>query len=144
MYLRRTQNAGKCLGHTLRWMARESPSLFLIIIFISQNLDCLNLSQILSILNAHIHLVVNHICATLRCVCPGLGRVMAKLSHTSITAIAMTFLVMNLSIHLSRCKSAFLCLFFKITLFLSPIIIEAYSSTSFRQPKLIFAPCLNN
>jgi hypothetical protein len=52
-----------------------------------------------------------------------LGRVMAKLSHTCETAIAMTFLVMNLSIHLSRLFTAFLCLFFKITPFLPPVII---------------------
>lgn len=42
-----------------------------------------------------------------------LNRVMAKLSHTSETAIAITFLVMNLSTHLSRVFYAFLCLFFK-------------------------------
>jgi transposase, IS5 family len=46
-----------------------------------------------------------------------LNRVMAKLSHTSQTAIAITFLVMNLSTHLSRVFYAFLCLFFKNRLF---------------------------
>ena len=51
---------------------------------------------------------------------------MAKLSHTSLTAIAMTFLVMNLSTHLSRLLSAFLCLFFKNTPFFRSNIIEAY------------------
>lgn len=56
-----------------------------------------------------------------------LGKVMAKLSHTSETAIAMTFLVMNLSIHLSRCKSAFLCLFLKTTPFLPHNIIDTYT-----------------
>ncbi|WP_416290102.1 IS5 family transposase, partial [Nostoc sp. UHCC 0251] len=39
-----------------------------------------------------------------------LARVMAKLSHTSLCAIAITFLVMNLSTHLSRLFYAFLCL----------------------------------
>ena len=43
-----------------------------------------------------------------------LNRVMAKLSYTSQTTIAITFLVMNLSTHLLRLFSAFLCLFFKI------------------------------
>ncbi|WP_369009478.1 hypothetical protein [Nostoc sp. FACHB-133] len=38
---------------------------------------------------------------------------MTKLSHTSQTAIAITFLVMNLSTHLSRVFYVFLCLFFK-------------------------------
>ncbi len=55
-----------------------------------------------------------------------LGRVMAKLSHTSQTAIAITFLVMNLSTHLSRVFCAFLCLFFKNRPFLSPHIIQDY------------------
>lgn len=40
-----------------------------------------------------------------------LNRVMAKLNHTSQTAIAMTFLVMNLSAHLSRLIRAF-CVYF--------------------------------
>ncbi|MHC5821947.1 MAG: transposase [Nostoc sp.] len=52
-----------------------------------------------------------------------LGRVMAKLSHTSKTAIAITFLVMNLSTQLSRSKSAFLCLFLKTTPFFRSNII---------------------
>lgn len=56
-----------------------------------------------------------------------LGRVMAKLSHTSETAIAMTFLVMNLSIYLSRLLSAFLCLFLKNTPFLRLNIADTYS-----------------
>ena len=73
-----------------------------------------------------------------------LGRVMAKLSHTTLTAIAMTFLVMNLSIYLSRGKSAFLCLFLKNTPFLRPNIIKAYIFVNCRQQKLIAAPCLNN
>ncbi len=55
-----------------------------------------------------------------------LGRVMAKLPHTSLTAIAITFLVMNLSNHLSRLFCAFLCLFFKNRIFLQPQITESY------------------
>jgi len=60
-----------------------------------------------------------------------LSRVMAKLSHTSVTAIAITFLVMNLSTHLLRLFNAFLCLFFTNTSFLQPKIIDAYASLSF-------------
>jgi hypothetical protein len=58
-----------------------------------------------------------------------LGRVMAKLSHTSQTAIAVTFLVMNLSTHLSRLFYAFLCQFFKTAPFLQSSIIENYVLT---------------
>jgi hypothetical protein len=47
-----------------------------------------------------------------------LNRVMAKLPHTSETAIAITFLVMNLSNYLSRLFYAFLCLFLKNRTFL--------------------------
>ncbi|MBE9038516.1 IS5 family transposase [aff. Roholtiella sp. LEGE 12411] len=67
-----------------------------------------------------------------------LGRVMAKLSHTSQTAIAITFLVMNLSTHLSWVFCAFLCLFFKNRPFLEIGIIERYAFASYRQQKLIF------
>jgi hypothetical protein len=55
-----------------------------------------------------------------------LGRVMAKLSHTSFSAIAITFLVMNLSTHLSRLFYAFLCLFLKTTPFFRFNIIAVY------------------
>jgi IS5 family transposase len=58
-----------------------------------------------------------------------LGRVMAKLSHTSQTAIAVTFLVMNLSTHLSRLFYAFLCRFFKTAPFLQSLISEHYVLT---------------
>lgn len=67
-----------------------------------------------------------------------LNRVMAKLSHTSQTAIALTFLVINLSTHLSRVFYAFLCLFFKNRPFLEINIIENYDFTSYRPQKLIF------
>jgi transposase, IS5 family len=56
-----------------------------------------------------------------------LNRVMAKLSYTSETTIAITFLVMNLSTHLSRLFCAFLCLFFKKKPFLQSSIIKDYS-----------------
>jgi transposase, IS5 family len=55
-----------------------------------------------------------------------LGRVMAKLSHTSQTAIAITFLVMNLSTHLSRLFYAFLCQFFKTAPSLQSFISKNY------------------
>lgn len=48
-----------------------------------------------------------------------LGRVMAKLSHTSQTTIAITFLVMNLSTHLSSIFVLFYVYFSKIELFYS-------------------------
>lgn len=61
-----------------------------------------------------------------------LNRVMAKLSHTSETAIAITFLVMNLSTHLSRVFYAFLCLFFKNRPFSHSNIIDNYLLASYR------------
>ncbi|QFS50760.1 IS5 family transposase [Nostoc sphaeroides CCNUC1] len=61
-----------------------------------------------------------------------LNRVMAKLSHTSETAIAITFLVMNLSTHLSRVFYAFLCLFFKNRPFSHSNIIENYLLARYR------------
>jgi transposase, IS5 family len=73
-----------------------------------------------------------------------LGRVMAKREHTSKTAIAITFLVMNLSTQLSRSKSAFLCLFLKTTPFFGSNIIESYSLANQKQEKIIFRACLNN
>lgn len=56
-----------------------------------------------------------------------LGRVMAKLANTSLTAIAITFLVMNLSTQLSRLFYRFLCLFLKTKPFLQLPIIQNYS-----------------
>ncbi|MEH1785985.1 MAG: IS5 family transposase [Nostoc sp.] len=67
-----------------------------------------------------------------------LNRVMAKLSHTSETAIAITFLVMNLSTHLSRVFYAFLCLFLKTAPFLQFRITETYDFVNYEQQKLIF------
>ncbi len=46
-----------------------------------------------------------------------LGRVMAKLPHTSLTSIAISFLVMNLSTLLARVFCVFLCLLSKSRLF---------------------------
>lgn len=66
-----------------------------------------------------------------------LNRVMTKLSHTSQTSIAITFLVMNICTHLSRLIKAFLCLFFKNTPFLEPHIIRHYSLLVFSKSKLI-------
>lgn len=73
-----------------------------------------------------------------------LNRVMTKLSHTSKTTIAITFLVMNLSTHLSRLLRAFLYLFFKYTLFLESDITRNYSLFIPGKQKLIFYPSLNN
>ncbi|KYC34685.1 transposase [Scytonema hofmannii PCC 7110] len=61
-----------------------------------------------------------------------LNRVMTKLAHTSETAIAITFLVMNLSTQLSRLFYAFLCLFFKTTPFSPFTIIENNQSLNHR------------
>ena len=73
-----------------------------------------------------------------------LNRVMTKLSHTSKTAIAITFLVMNLSTYLSRLLRAFLCLFFRNLPFFRPDIKNHYSFTIFHKQKLISSPSLNN
>ncbi|OKH54807.1 hypothetical protein NIES2101_06500 [Calothrix sp. HK-06] len=67
-----------------------------------------------------------------------LNRVMTKLPHTSLTAIAITFLVMNLSNYLSRVFCAFLCLSLKKTPFLQFYINETYKKYDFNQPQLIF------
>jgi transposase, IS5 family len=56
-----------------------------------------------------------------------LNRVMTKLSHTSKTAIAITFLVMNLCSYLLRLFTAFLCLFLKYEPFLHTCIRDFYS-----------------
>lgn len=61
-----------------------------------------------------------------------LNRVMAKLPHTSQTAIAITFLVMNLSTHLSRLFYAFLCQFFNNGTFLEVAIIKNYHFNAHR------------
>lgn len=55
-----------------------------------------------------------------------LSRVMAKLTHTSETAIAITFLVMNLSTWLRRVFCAFLYQFSHTNLFRASQIIKNY------------------
>ena len=67
-----------------------------------------------------------------------LGRVMAKLSHTSQTAIAITFLVMNLVTRLSQIFSGFLCQFLTGTSFFSSLIIKTYNLADNEQQKLMF------
>ncbi len=73
-----------------------------------------------------------------------LNRVMAKLPHTSQTAIAITFLVMNLSTLLRQ----FFCLFLYNTrssrLFLSTSINLGYACGNYQQQKLIIIQRLNN
>ncbi len=67
-----------------------------------------------------------------------LGRVMAKLPHTSLTSIAISFLVMNLSTLLSWLFWRFLCPFFRIMSFLPDLISELDYLVKFRQQNLIF------
>ncbi len=57
----------------------------------------------------------------------GLDRVMAKLNHTSVTAIAITFLVMNLSTQMSQLLCTFLCPFFNIRPSIRSNIIDTYN-----------------
>lgn len=73
-----------------------------------------------------------------------LGRVMTKLSYTYESAIAITFLVMNLSTQLSRFFTGFLCLFLKTTPFFGSDIVESYIFANQKQQKLIVSDCLNN
>jgi len=63
---------------------------------------------------------------------------MAKLPHTSLTAIAITFLVMNLSTLLSRVFCGFLWQFLQITSFFSDLISKSNVLPNFKQQKLIF------
>jgi hypothetical protein len=67
-----------------------------------------------------------------------LGRVMTKLPHTSLTSIAISFLVMNLSTLLSWLFWGFFCQFFRITSFFPWLISEIDGLVRFRQQKLIF------
>jgi hypothetical protein len=69
---------------------------------------------------------------------------MAKLSHTSQTAIAITFLVMNLSTWLRRVFSAFLCQKSKTTPVYRLLIIFYYLWTQFNQFQLMSATALNS
>jgi len=67
-----------------------------------------------------------------------LARVMTKLSHTSETAIAISFLVMNLSTWLLRVVWAFLCQFFNKTPFLASEIIKSYLRADISPQQLIY------
>ncbi len=66
-----------------------------------------------------------------------LERVMAKLPNTSQTAIAITFLVMNLSTALRRFFCVFLCLLAKTTLVSGLLIIKSYQAVNERKHELI-------
>jgi hypothetical protein len=66
-----------------------------------------------------------------------LERVMAKLPNTSRTAIAITFLVMNLSTALRRFFCVFLCLLAKTTLVSDLLITKSYQKANEIQHELI-------
>jgi len=63
---------------------------------------------------------------------------MAKLDNTSETAIAIIFLVMNLSTWLRRVFCVFLCQKPKITPIYRSMIITSYSWASYRKQKVMF------
>jgi len=63
---------------------------------------------------------------------------MAKLDNTSQTAIAITFLVMNLSTWLRRVFCVFLCQKLKITPVYGSIISKSYNLASYSQEKIMF------
>jgi hypothetical protein len=62
---------------------------------------------------------------------------MAKLDNTSETAIAITFLVMNLSTWLRRVFCVFLCQKPKIIPIYGLTIIKSYSWASYTEQKVI-------
>ena len=63
---------------------------------------------------------------------------MTKLDNTSETAIAITFLVMNLSTWLRRVFCVFLCQKPKITPIYGSMIIKSYKWASYSQQKVMF------
>ena len=63
---------------------------------------------------------------------------MTKLDNTSETAIAITFLVMNLSTWLRRVFCVFLSQKPKITPVYGSIIIKSYNWTRYSQQKIMF------
>jgi len=73
-----------------------------------------------------------------------LNRIMTKLPNTSQTAIAITFLVMNLSALLRQVFCLFLCLKLSERLFRVSSIVKNYSCRIFPQSKLIFTSGLHN
>jgi len=62
---------------------------------------------------------------------------MAKLPNTSQTAIAIAFLVMNLSTALRRFFCVFLCLLATTTLVFGLFIIKSYQAAHQRKQELI-------
>jgi hypothetical protein len=68
----------------------------------------------------------------------GLNRVMPKLDNTSETAIAITFLVINLSTWLRRVFCGFLRHKPKITPIYGSMIIKSYTWASYSQQKVMF------
>ncbi len=72
------------------------------------------------------------------------NRVMAKLPHTSQTAIAITFLVMNLSSLLRQGKGIFFGLQTLSTPFLGATINSGYNWGNCQEEKLIISQGLNN
>lgn len=72
-----------------------------------------------------------------------LNCVMTKLSHTSKTAIAITFLVMNLSSYILRLLRAFLCLFFRNLPFSRFSISKYYDLFYLHTQELIVCSSLN-
>ncbi len=68
-----------------------------------------------------------------------LERVMAQLPNTSETAIAITFLVMNLSTALLRCFCVFLCALAKTTLIFRLFIIKIYRTPHEIKNKLMLS-----
>ena len=62
---------------------------------------------------------------------------MIKLSYTSETAIAISFLVINLSTYISRLMRDFCVYIFKNMPFLQYVISRTYSLLTSRQQKLI-------
>ncbi len=69
-----------------------------------------------------------------------LNRVMAKLANTALTAIAITFLVINLSAMLRQLFCAFLCQFPKPTPFLDSLIVKTYLWGRIGREKVIYQP----
>ena len=68
-----------------------------------------------------------------------LNRVMAKLDNTSGTAIAITFLVMNLSTWLRRVFCVFFCRFPKIRSGYASMIVKNYILVNYKNQNLCFA-----
>ena len=66
-----------------------------------------------------------------------LNQIMTKLSYTSETAIAISFLVINLSTYISRLMRDFCVYIFKNMPFLQYVISRTYSLLTSRQQKLI-------